>query len=43
MCVTTYRFIVRDFVYDTKTIKEEKDEKGKLEIEMKKEFVSFVH
>ena len=31
---------MRDFVYDTKTIKEEKDEKGRLEIELKKEFVS---
>ena len=39
MCVH-YRFIVRDFVYDPKAIKAEKDEKGKLEIDMKKEFVS---
>ena len=37
-----YRFIVRDFVYDTATIKEEKDEMGRLEIDMKKEFVSTI-
>ena len=37
-----YRFIVRDFVYDPNAIKEERDEKGKLEIEMKKEFVSVI-
>ena len=42
VCVCVgYRFIVRDFVYDTKAIKEERDERGKLEIEMKKEFVSY--
>lgn len=40
--ITCHRFIVRDFVYDTKAIKEERDEKGKLEIEMKKEFVSVI-
>ena len=28
-------------MFDTKAIKEEKDEKGRLEIEMKREFVSF--
>ncbi|XP_065901626.1 V-type proton ATPase subunit C 1-B-like [Dysidea avara] len=33
-----HKFIVRDFVYDPNAIKEERDEKGKLEIEMKKEF-----
>ena len=38
--ITCHRFIVRDFVYDTKAIKEERDEKGKLEVEIKKEFVS---
>ena len=29
-------------MYDTNTIKEEKDEKGRLEIELKREFVSSV-
>lgn len=34
---------MRDFVYDTKAIKEEKDEKGRIEIELKREFVSYIN
>ena len=30
-------------MFDTKAIKEEKDEKGRLEIEMKREFVSLIN
>ena len=41
-CLTHCRFIVRDFVYDTKTIKEEKNEKGRIEVELKREFVSCI-
>lgn len=36
-----YRFIVREFVYDTHAIAAEKQEKGKLEMQLKKQFVSF--
>lgn len=37
------KFIVRDFVYDPKAIKEEKDEKGQIEIELKREFVPLMN
>ena len=30
-------------MYDTNTIKEEKDEKGQIEIELKREFVSYIN
>ena len=30
-------------MYDTNTIKEEKDEKGRIEIELKREFVSYIN
>lgn len=38
-----HKFIVRDFVYDPKAIKAERDEKGKLEIDMKKEFIPLMN
>ena len=34
------RFIVREFVYDPRAIAAEKNEKGKLEMQLKKQFVS---
>lgn len=34
------RFIVRDFTYDPKAIAQEKHEKSKLEMQLKKQFVS---
>ena len=34
------RFIVRDFTYDQKAIAQEKQEKSKLELQLKKQFVS---
>ena len=36
----TCRFIVRDFVYDPRAIAAERNEKGKLEMQLKKQFVS---
>ena len=38
--LTTCRFIVRDFEYDPKAIKVERDAKQRLEVELKKQFVS---
>ena len=38
---TLDRFIVRDFVYDPRAIAAERNEKGKLEMQLKKQFVSF--
>ena len=35
-----FRFIVRDFTYDPNAIKEQKREKSKLELQLKKQFVS---
>lgn len=35
-----FRFIVRDFTYDPKAIAQEKHEKSKLEMQLKKQFVS---
>ncbi len=34
------RFIVREFDFDAKTVQKERDEKGKLELQLKKQFVS---
>ena len=39
---THCRFIVRDFTYDPKVIAQERHEKSKLEMQLKKQFVSEV-
>ena len=37
----TCRFIVRDFEYNPKAIASEAEERGKLELQMKKQFVGY--
>lgn len=37
------RFIVREFVYDPRAIAAERNEKGKLEMQLKKQFVSVLN
>ena len=34
------RFVVREFVFDPQAIRAERDEKAKLEVQLKKQFVS---
>ena len=40
MCVC--RFIVREFEYDVRSVAKEREEKGKLELQLKKQFVSLL-
>ncbi len=37
---TNFRFIVREFDFDAKAVQNEREEKGKLELQLKKQFVS---
>ena len=40
LCFLQHRFIVRDFNFDPKAIAQERLEKSKLEMQLKKQFVS---
>ena len=43
VCYNSIRFVVRDYEYDPQVIDIEKKEKDKLERDMKRQFVSFIH